>query len=70
MEGFRRGGVSARGHSAFQQHGRRRLQGGLGKFRPALNAADRIEEVQLARELGEQFRAQYRAAEQLAKAGQ
>ena len=41
----------------------------LEKFRPALGAANRIQEVQLARELGDQFRAQYRAAEQLAKAG-
>lgn len=39
------------------------------KIRPALSAADRIREVELARELGKQFRAQYRAAEQLAKAG-
>ena len=41
----------------------------LGKLRPALNAANHIEEVQLARELGQHFRNQYRAAEQLAKAG-
>jgi iron(III) transport system substrate-binding protein len=41
----------------------------LEKFRPALGTANRIQEVQLARELGEKFRAQYRAAEQLAKAG-
>ena len=41
----------------------------LEKFRPALSAANRIHEVQLARELGDQFRAQYRAAEQLAKTG-
>jgi hypothetical protein len=39
------------------------------KIRPALSAANRIHEVQLARELGNQFRAQYRQAEQLAKAG-
>ena len=39
------------------------------KFRPALGAANRIQEVQLARELGDQFRTQYRAAEQLAKDG-
>jgi iron(III) transport system substrate-binding protein len=39
------------------------------KIRPTLAAASRIQEVQLARELGNQFRAQYRAAEQLAKAG-
>ena len=41
----------------------------LEKFRPALSTANRIHEVQLARELGDQFRAQYRAAEQLAKTG-
>jgi len=40
----------------------------LEKIRPALGAANRIEEVRLARELGDKFRAQYRAAEQLAKA--
>jgi hypothetical protein len=39
------------------------------KFRPALSSANRIEEVRLARELGEKFRAQYRMAEQLAKQG-
>jgi ABC-type Fe3+ transport system substrate-binding protein len=37
------------------------------KIRPALSAANRIHEVQLARELGDRFRAQYRTAEQLAK---
>jgi iron(III) transport system substrate-binding protein len=41
----------------------------LEKFRPALGSANRIEEVRLARELGGKFRAQYRAAEQLAKQG-
>jgi iron(III) transport system substrate-binding protein len=41
----------------------------LEKFRPALSAANRIQEVKLARELGDKFRAQYRAAEQLARAG-
>ena len=40
------------------------------KIRPTLSGTNRIGEVQLARELGSQFRAQYRAAEQLAKAGQ
>jgi ABC-type Fe3+ transport system substrate-binding protein len=40
----------------------------LEKFRPALGAANRIQEVQLARVLGDQFRAQYRVAEQLARA--
>ena len=42
----------------------------MDKIRPILSGADRIEEVQLARELGNHFRAQYRAAEQLAKAGE
>jgi iron(III) transport system substrate-binding protein len=41
----------------------------LEKFRPALSTANRIEEVQLARQLGEKFRAQYRAAKALAKQG-
>ncbi|HEY5741735.1 MAG TPA: extracellular solute-binding protein [Terrimicrobiaceae bacterium] len=41
----------------------------LKTIRPALTASDRIEEVRLARELGERFRAQYRAAEELAKSG-
>jgi ABC-type Fe3+ transport system substrate-binding protein len=38
-------------------------------IRPALSTPNRIQEVQLARKLGNQFRAQYREAEQLAKAG-
>jgi iron(III) transport system substrate-binding protein len=42
----------------------------LEKFRRTLGAASRVEEVQLARELGDHFRAQYRAAEKLAEAGQ
>ncbi|MET0223193.1 MAG: extracellular solute-binding protein, partial [Terrimicrobium sp.] len=42
----------------------------MDKIRPTLSAANRIDEVQLARELGNHFRAQYRAAEQLAKAGE
>jgi iron(III) transport system substrate-binding protein len=37
-------------------------------LRPALSGANRIQEVRLARHLGEKFRAQYRAAEQLATA--
>jgi iron(III) transport system substrate-binding protein len=41
----------------------------MEKFRPTLSSANRIEEVQLARELGEKFRAQYRMAEELAKKG-
>ncbi len=39
------------------------------KIRPTLSAADRIQEVQLAKELGTQFRAQYREAERLAREG-
>jgi iron(III) transport system substrate-binding protein len=42
----------------------------MDKIRPTLSAANRIDEVQLARELGNHFRAQYRTAEQLAKAGE
>ena len=42
----------------------------MDKIRPTLSAANRIDEVQLARELGNHFRAQYRVAEQLAKAGE
>ena len=42
----------------------------MDKIRPTLGAPNRIDEVQLARELGDHFRAQYRVAEQLAKAGQ
>jgi ABC-type Fe3+ transport system substrate-binding protein len=38
-------------------------------IRPALSAANRIEEVQLAKRLGDHFRRQYREAEQLAKEG-
>jgi iron(III) transport system substrate-binding protein len=44
-------------------------QEAVEKFRPAFSAANRTEEVRLARELGEKFRAQYRAAEELAKKG-
>jgi hypothetical protein len=40
------------------------------KIRPTLGAANRLDEVQLARKLGDQFRAQYRAIEQLARAGE
>jgi len=39
------------------------------KIKPALGAANRIEEVRLARQLGDVFRTQYRQAEQLAKEG-
>lgn len=39
------------------------------KIRPALSSQNRIDEVRLARELGEKFRAQYREAERLAKEG-
>ena len=42
----------------------------MEKIRPILSGANRINEVQLARELGNHFRAQYRVAEQLAKAGE
>jgi iron(III) transport system substrate-binding protein len=42
----------------------------MEKIRPALTASDRIDEVRLARELGNRFRGQYRTAEQLANAGQ
>jgi len=38
-------------------------------IRPALASADRIAEVQLAKRLGDRFRAQYRRAEELARAG-
>lgn len=39
------------------------------QIRPALSAADRIVEVQLAKKLGAAFRRQYREAEELAKQG-
>jgi iron(III) transport system substrate-binding protein len=42
----------------------------MEKIRPTLSGANRIAEVQLARELGNHFRTQYRTAEQLAKAGE
>lgn len=41
----------------------------LDRIKPALLSADRIDEVRLARELGEHFRNQYREAERLAKEG-
>lgn len=39
------------------------------KIRPALSSANRIEEVQLAKRLGDHFRKQYRQAKELAKEG-
>jgi len=39
-----------------------------GRIKQALNAKDKTEELRLARELGDQFRAQYRWAEELARA--
>ncbi|MDX2080993.1 MAG: extracellular solute-binding protein [Terrimicrobiaceae bacterium] len=41
----------------------------MNKIRPALSAQNRIEEVRLAKELGDAFRRQYREAEQLAREG-
>jgi iron(III) transport system substrate-binding protein len=41
----------------------------LGKIRPALRGSTPLTEVQLAAELGERFRAQYRRAMELAKEG-
>jgi len=39
------------------------------KIRPALSSADRLQEVRLAKQLGDAFRRQYREAEELAKQG-
>ena len=39
-----------------------------GRIKQALNAKDKTEELRLARELGDYFRAQYRRAEELARA--
>jgi len=39
-----------------------------GRVKQALNAKDKTEELRLARDLGDQFRAQYRQAEALARA--
>ncbi|MBC8011697.1 MAG: ABC transporter substrate-binding protein [Burkholderiales bacterium] len=41
----------------------------MGRIKSALRAKDRVEELKLARELGESFRAQYRRAAELARAG-
>lgn len=41
----------------------------MEKIRPALAASNRIDEVRLAKELGEHFRRQYREAEELARKG-
>jgi len=41
----------------------------LQKIKPVLGSADRIQEVRLARELGDHFRRQYLEAERLAKEG-
>jgi ABC-type Fe3+ transport system substrate-binding protein len=40
-----------------------------GRIKQALRAKDRVEELRLARELGESFRAQYRRAAELAREG-
>ncbi len=39
----------------------------LGEIAPILRSADRIQEIQLAKRLGDHFRAQYREVEQMAK---
>ena len=39
------------------------------KIRPSLSSADRLQEVRLAKQLGDAFRRQYREAEELAKQG-
>ena len=41
----------------------------LGAIKSALNAKDKVEELRLAKELGEKFRAQYARAAELARAG-
>lgn len=41
----------------------------MGRIKSALRAKDKVEELNLAKELGEKFRAQYRRAAELAKAG-
>ena len=40
-----------------------------GRIRTAINSKNKADEIRLAKELGETFRAQYRRAEELAKAG-
>lgn len=41
----------------------------MGRIKEALRAKDRVEELRLANELGEKFRAQYRRAAELAQSG-
>jgi len=41
----------------------------MGRIKEALRAKDKVEELRLANELGEKFRAQYRRAAELAQAG-
>lgn len=41
----------------------------MGRIKDALRAKDKVEELRLANELGEKFRAQYRRAAELARAG-
>jgi hypothetical protein len=41
----------------------------MGRIKEALRAKDKVEELRLANELGEKFRAQYRRAAELARAG-
>jgi hypothetical protein len=44
------------------------LAAASGRIKQALIAKDKTEELRLARELGDRFRAQYRKAEELARA--
>ena len=44
------------------------LAAASGRVKQALQAKDKTEELRLARELGDLFRAQYRKAEELARA--
>jgi hypothetical protein len=44
------------------------LAAASGRVKQALNAKDKTEELRLARDLGDLFRAQYRKAEALARA--
>lgn len=62
-------GFPPRATAAFHDVSRVSYETALKSIKPALSSANRIEEVELARQLGDSFRAQYRKAEKLALEG-
>jgi len=62
-------GFPREAHRKFSDVSAVEYRAALDQIKPALLSANRIDEVRLARELGEHFRNQYREAERLAKEG-